>query len=121
MSFDEQNLERLKKFGRKLPKKIPNTQSITNKKTDSRKKEYLHKVETEENPEKLFHELMNISLDGNLPTHLIDRLKQIESSNNDNYIKDILNERDINNQSNQKNTNHYAEFSQLLLEEDESK
>ena len=37
-----------------------------------------HKVETEQNPEQLFRELMQVSQDGTVPEHLMDRLKRLE-------------------------------------------
>jgi hypothetical protein len=36
-------------------------------------------VEVEENPEALFRELMQVSPDGSVPPHLIERLKQLEA------------------------------------------
>ena len=38
-----------------------------------------HRVEVEENPEALFRELMEVSPDGSVPPHLIERLKQLEA------------------------------------------
>ena len=38
-----------------------------------------HKVETEDNPEELFRELMKVSEDGTVPEHLMARLKQLEA------------------------------------------
>ncbi|WP_369795456.1 hypothetical protein [Synechococcus sp. GFB01] len=37
-----------------------------------------HRVETEEDPEQLFRELMQASPDGTVPPHLLDRLRQLE-------------------------------------------
>jgi hypothetical protein len=37
-----------------------------------------HAVETEDNPEQLFRELMSASADGTVPPHLLDRLRQLE-------------------------------------------
>ena len=37
-----------------------------------------HRVETENNPEELFGELMKASQDGTVPDHLLARLKQLE-------------------------------------------
>jgi hypothetical protein len=36
-------------------------------------------VETEQDPERLFRELMNVSPDGTVPPHLMDRLRQLET------------------------------------------
>ena len=38
-----------------------------------------HRVEVEENPEALFRELMQVSPDGSVPPHLLERLKQLEA------------------------------------------
>jgi hypothetical protein len=37
-----------------------------------------HRVETETDPEALFHELMQVSPDGTVPPHLLQRLRQAE-------------------------------------------
>lgn len=77
MSFDPRSLERLKKLGRELPQALP---TPTEKTRDSpRASERRHKVETEENPQALFHELMKVSADGSVPEHLMDRLRQAEN------------------------------------------
>ena len=39
-----------------------------------------HAVETEEDPEQLFRELMAACPDGRVPPHLLDRLRQLEQS-----------------------------------------
>ena len=77
MSFDPRSLEQLKKLGRELPQALP---TPTEKTRDSpRASERRHKVETEENPQALFHELMKVSADGSVPEHLMDRLRQAEN------------------------------------------
>ena len=81
MTFDSYSIERLKELGRILPKEISKPQSnelINLKETKNQK---LHPVETETNPEQLFRELMEISTDGNVPPHLLERLKKLESNN----------------------------------------
>ena len=75
MTFDSHSLERLKELGRKLPKEISKPQS------NELKNQKLHPVETETNPEQLFREMMEISPDGNVPPHLLERLKKLESNN----------------------------------------
>ena len=116
MTFDSHSLERLKELGRKLPKEVSKPQS---KKQKESKKTNLHPVEIETNPEQLFRELMKISPDGNVPPHLLERLKKVESNNlkihanqhqsiNDNS-KDPLTEDSIN---------LYTQFQQFLLEDD---
>ena len=116
MTFDSHSLERLKELGRKLPKEVSKPQS---KNQNESKKTNLHPVEIETNPEQLFRELMKISPDGNVPPHLLERLKKVESNNlkihanqhqsiNDNS-KDPLTEDSIN---------LYTQFQQFLLEDD---
>ncbi len=132
MSLDPKSLDRLKQLGRKLPKEIPVTppKSYKNHRINQKNKN-LHPIETEENPEKLFYELMNASQDGIVPDHLVTRLKNIEGNNE--QINNIIEEnstddldqtnstksniskgKGIKNNSN----NLYVKFSQLLLEED---
>ena len=79
MSFNKQNLARLRELGRQLPQEEPKFNlSEEKKKKQSYKK---HSIETEEDPEILFHELMKASQDGTVPFHLLSRLKNIESKN----------------------------------------
>ncbi|HJN35589.1 MAG: hypothetical protein AB8E87_02440 [Prochlorococcus sp.] len=83
MSFDPRSLERLRDLGRQLPEPLPDPQSTD---PDGRKSkgtpapQQRHRVETEQNPEALFHELMQVSPDGTVPEHLIERLKHAEAS-----------------------------------------
>ena len=83
------------------------------------KNQKLHPVEIETNPEQLFRELMEISPDGNVPPHLLERLKKLESnnvkiySNSDSQIKE--NSKDI---STEDALNLYTQFQQFLLEDD---
>ena len=77
MSFDPRSLERLRQLGRQLPEAIPAPATETKRAAkDSRPR---HKVETEQDPKALFHELMQVSQDGTVPEHLMDRLKQLEA------------------------------------------
>jgi len=76
MSFDPRSLERLKELGRQLPQSLPAAEATPT--TSSPAKERRHKVETEQNPQALFHELMQVSPDGTVPEHLMARLKQAE-------------------------------------------
>ena len=76
MSFDPRSLERLKQLGRTLPQALPAPEA---KPAPSPKaSERRHKVETEQNPEQLFRELMQVSPDGTVPEHLLQRLKEVE-------------------------------------------
>lgn len=77
MSFDARSRERLEALGRSLPKPLPTSttpQPAAPKATDKR-----HRVEVEENPEALFRELMQVSPDGTVPPHLMDRLRELEA------------------------------------------
>jgi len=124
MSFDPKSLERLQELGRKLPQPLPIA-----KKKKAPKQNTLHPVETEENPKELFRELMNISQDGTVPPHLMNRLKEIEAkkslqqhSNTSAPVGTrkqakhgallVDSNKDIEN-------NLYRDFQQLLLEDEE--
>ena len=119
MTFDSHSLKRLKELGRKLPKEISKPQSNELKNLKETKNQKLHPVETETNPEQLFRELMDISPDGNVPPHLLERLKKLESNNvkisskSDSYIN--KNPKDI---SIEDSLNLYTQFQQFLLEDD---
>ena len=77
MRFDPRSLERLKKLGRDLPQLLPTAAEQSS--APPRASERRHKVETEDNPQVLFHELMNVSDDGRVPEHLMERLRQAEA------------------------------------------
>ena len=119
MTFDSHSLERLKELGRKLPKEISNSQQNESRNTKETKKPDLHPVEIETNPEQLFRELMEISPDGNVPTHLLERLKNLES----NRAEISSNKDPVMNQNSQdlslnESLNLYTQFKQFLLEDD---
>ncbi len=77
MSFDAHSRERLEALGRTLPQPLPQPQPAAG--SSPRATEKRHRVEVEENPEALFRELMQVSPDGSVPPHLIERLKQLEA------------------------------------------
>ena len=116
MTFDSHSLERLKELGRKLPKEISKPQSNDLKNPKETKTQKFHPVETETKPEQLFRELMEISPDGNVPNHLLERLKKLESNN----LKISSNtDPSINkNHSSEDTLNLYTQFQQFLLEDD---
>ena len=119
MTFDSRSIERLKQLGRKLPKEISKPQSNKLKNKNQIKKKKLHPVEIETNPEQLFRKLMDISPDGNVPIHLLDRLKKLElknvkiPQNLDSYINE--NSKDL---STEDSLNLYTQFQQYLLEDE---
>jgi hypothetical protein len=129
MVLDPKSASRLEALGRKLPRPLP---SPIEAKTEQARK--LHPVETEQNPEELFRQLMNISPDGKIPDHLLDRLRSAEklaqekrenSSNLINKISTNQGESSSNKFSNfhrglpSQKDNSYTEFQQLLLEQED--
>lgn len=77
MSFDARSLERLQQLGRSLPKPLPKPETAP--KAQAPASQERHRVETETDPQALFRELMQVSPDGNVPPHLMDRLRQAEA------------------------------------------
>ena len=77
MSFDARSLERLQQLGRSLPKPLPKPETSAAAEAPASQKR--HRVETETDPQALFRELMQVSPDGSVPPHLLDRLRQAET------------------------------------------
>ncbi|MCS5700056.1 hypothetical protein NZK32_13505 [Cyanobium sp. FGCU-52] len=77
MSFDARSRERLEALGRTLPAKLP-LPTPAEAAPPPRAVDRRHRVETEQDPGRLFHELMDASRDGTVPSHLMDRLKGLE-------------------------------------------
>ena len=77
MSFDARSLERLRDLGRQLPRKLPEPQADVQNPPAARQKR--HKIETEQDPQVLFRELMQVSPDGSVPEHMMARLKSLEA------------------------------------------
>ncbi|MBM5795877.1 MAG: hypothetical protein FJ049_07090, partial [Cyanobacteria bacterium M_surface_7_m2_037] len=77
MSFDARSLERLQQLGRSLPKPLPKPEAPPAAEAPASQKR--HRVETETDPQALFRELMQVSPDGSVPPHLMDRLRQAET------------------------------------------
>ena len=119
MTFDHNSLERLKKLGRQLPKELLKTTNLSSEKSNDSRNQKLHPVEIENDPEKLFQELIKISPDGNVPSHLIDRLKKLESKAIKTTIKNDL---DVDDNSKENTFSDslslYTQFKQLLLEDE---
>ncbi len=127
MSFDSHSLERLRELGRKLPESLPKPNN--NSKSNQEIKSNLHPIETEENPQKLFEELIKASPDGTIPPHLIERLRKAESlefkksiHSNNNISSENIKKSNSNSQKSPKSIKQkddlYIAFEQLLLEED---
>ena len=126
MTFDPHSLEQLRALGRQLPKELPKPTSISHEK-ESNGNSKRHPIETETDPQTLFQELIKASPDGNVPSHLLIRLKEVETKQQNPKIT-----RSKNPTSNQ--TKHplrqkkdeeakeeilYASFNRFLLEEEE--
>ena len=77
MSFDARSRERLQALGRSLPQPLPKPEQLQQSQTKASDRR--HKVELEQNPEALFRELMQVSPDGTVPPHLMERLRELES------------------------------------------
>ena len=112
MSFDSNSIELLRALGKKLPKS--NIEKSPSFKLNQKSNSNLHPIETEQNPHKLFKELINASNDGAVPHHLIERLRTLEEQE----LKDKAIERN-NSHSSLDNDDLYISFRQLLLEEEE--
>ena len=130
MIFDSRSLDRLKQLRREIPKdthgklnRNPNNKPIT--------KSTLHKVETTNDPSDLFHSIMDISPDGNVPSHMVSRLKDLEtndfSSTQHNHTDKSSNIKQAKTNSrsyrtkveaNTEQDDLYISFNSLLLEED---
>ena len=89
----------------------------------------MHPIETEENPQQLFKELIKASHDGEVPKHLITRLKEVEAKHlQKNNLHDGRESNDLKSpapnkaqsHTNQEKDNLYIAFQQLLLEEDDN-
>ena len=127
MTFDPHSLDRLRELKGKLPTELSKNKSL---------KPYKNKehnfLESEEDPETLFRELINKSPEGDIPSHWLKRLKEIEVESMPN--PGIQNSKDLDQKkspkrqpfkshiqisSNQLHSNEYTSFHRLLLEEDD--
>lgn len=99
MSFDARSLERLKQLGRSLPQPLPKptaepgaeTTKAAGGKAHSQREQppgLRHRVETEEDPQALFRELMQVSPDGQVPPHWMERLKELERRQQEHRLQD---------------------------------
>lgn len=88
MSFDARSKERLEALGRSLPQKLPPPQPPfphSSEQADPSAggkggsgEQARHRLEREDDPAELFRALMKASPDGNVPPHLLDRLRELE-------------------------------------------
>ncbi len=126
MTFDSRSIQHLRELGRQLPKELPKPDTTEKQKRATNNK--LHPIETEQNPQVLFQELMNASPDGNVPSHLMARLKETEAKQRNQ--NDFQETKQINNatkpltkkQQLKKETESdilYASFNRLLLEDED--
>ncbi len=76
--MDPTSLERLAALKRQLPQKLPLPDQAADKKSAQRQPMGRHPLETTQDPEHLFEELMNASPDGHVPDHLLRRLRGLE-------------------------------------------
>jgi hypothetical protein len=81
MSLDPRSRERLEALGRQLPRKLPppEPKPAAVPPADAGPRPCRHPVETEVDPRRLFRELMDVSPDGTVPPHLLERLRQLET------------------------------------------
>ncbi|NQV11223.1 MAG: hypothetical protein HQ527_08685 [Cyanobacteria bacterium] len=78
MSFDSRSLERLQQLGRQLPQPLP--PPPVKAKPAGRAAARLHPIESEQDPDQLFRELIQASPDGTVPPHLLQRLQELEGN-----------------------------------------
>ncbi|MEB3167273.1 MAG: hypothetical protein VKK97_00915 [Synechococcaceae cyanobacterium] len=79
MSLDPRSRERLAALGRTLPQKLPTPQASPPTDQSAPRFARRHRLETEQDPEALFRELITASADGSVPSHLLDRLRDLEA------------------------------------------
>ena len=79
MGLDARSRQRLEQLGRQLPKPLPQPETgAPRPKPSADRGGRSHRLETETDPQVLFHELMQASPDGNVPPHLLQRLRELE-------------------------------------------
>ncbi len=123
MSFNSKNLKKLGQF----KEMISNSDSVSKESANKGKRNSsrLHPIETEEDPQKLFKELIKASPNGEVPNHLLKRLQELEERQLRKTITlDEANISNISSDSSTKDTKNssqqslYTSFQRLLLEED---
>ena len=115
MVLDKKNLKKLDHLAKKINNNTNSNQETNQNKTSTSN----HPIETETDPKELFKLLISASPDGNIPKHLIDKLKTLESSHPAG-TKNINQAKSSNQYHLKKNTEdeNYILFKQLLLEDD---
>ena len=127
MTFNSRSLARLRQLSHQLPEN--SLQPEIPKPISKKDSHGSHKVETEQDPQKLFHSLMDISPDGNVPHHLVSRLKETERAQQVTSGHNSINRRtnspksipDIplkSDSQKEEEDNLYRSFKNLLLEEE---
>ena len=126
MTLDPNSLKKLSEFNKKLSHASKPKHALSQKHT--KQKSTLHPIETEENPQELFKQLMKASPNGEVPAHLIKRLKELETKQqkeSTDSLSNCINEINLNTPENS-NVNRnvpdpdlYTTFKMLLIEEDE--
>ena len=125
MSFNSKSRDYLNKLSKQLSKEDDQPTQI--KKNAKKIGHKLHPIETEEDPERLFQELMKSSPDGTVPKHLMDRLKSIErtdalinreTSKNRNIKAEPDSKKIKSSEIEIEEEKLYIAFRSLLLEED---
>jgi hypothetical protein len=76
MSLDPRSRERLEALGRRLPQPLPAPEPKPS--APSANSLPRHRLESEQDPQQLFRELMAASPDGSVPPHLLERLRELE-------------------------------------------
>ena len=124
MSFAAHSIERLRELGRQLPNSLPKPNISSKSNLEKQKK--LHPIEKEQNPKKLFQELIKASPDGKIPSHLLERLKKAEELESQGARLKSPNPKHTTKSNSQRGfktveqqDDLYVAFKQLLLEEGE--
>jgi hypothetical protein len=83
MSLDPRSRARLEALGRQLPRRLPPPEAKSPAAaagSSPGQPAGRHPVESEQDPQALFRRLMDVSPDGSVPPHLLDRLRALEGA-----------------------------------------
>jgi len=84
MGLDARSRERLEQLGRRLPQPLPQPSGdAPGAAPAGEHRGRRHRLETETDPQELFRELMQASPDGQVPPHLLQRLRELEQRRSD--------------------------------------